>query len=86
MRRTSLCLFLVLACAAANAREVRLSGANSGSCPEATSPQPAKARPAPARDTAPAREARVRPGLHSDSPGAAGNPARWHSFLPGMFR
>lgn len=86
MRRISLCLLIALACAGANAREVKMSSPAGGSCPEATSPKPTKARTTPVRDTAPARESRTRPSLHSDSPGVPGNPARWHSFLPGMFR
>jgi hypothetical protein len=86
MRRFSLCLLVALACAGANAREVKMSSPDSGSCPEATSPKPGKARSAPVRDTAPAREPRTRPSLHSDSPGVPGKPGRWHSFLPGMFR
>lgn len=85
MRRICLCLLIAFASAGATAREVRLLSADGGSCPEATSTKAAKQKIAPQRDPAPAREPRPRPSLHSDSDGVPGK-ARWHSFLPGMFR
>ena len=87
MRRISLCLLVALASTGALAREVKLSSPDSGSCPETVNAKPAKVRAAPMRDTAPVRESRARPTLHSDSDGPGlTKPARWHSFLPGMFR
>lgn len=87
---TRLCLCLLIACASAGAaaRDVKHSSPNGGSCPsqsaEAETDASAKDRLRPARATAPVREARTRPALHSDSP--ARPSLRWHSFLPGMFR
>lgn len=86
MRRICLCLLIAFASAGVTAREVKMSSANGGSCPEATAAKAAKSRPVIERDPAPARPSRPRPSLHSDSDVTAGKPARWHSFLPGMFR
>ncbi|GAB6194878.1 hypothetical protein PAGU2595_001770 [Lysobacter xanthus] len=83
MLRTCLCLLMLVACADAAARDVRLSGAESGG---ADVPVPARVesrKPAAARDTAPAQDGRVRPSVHGD---VGTTRTRWHSFLPGMFR
>lgn len=86
MRRTSLCLVIAIAFASGGvaAREVKLSSADGGSCPDAAA-QKAPTRKSPVRDTAPVRESRSRPALHSDSD-VGTRPTRWHSFIPGMFR
>ncbi|MGY3266792.1 hypothetical protein ACVWZN_002865 [Lysobacter sp. HA35] len=85
MHRTVLCLLLLLACADVAAREVRLSSPDSGAASD-TMPA-AKAEPrkpaAPIRDVAPP-QSHVRPSVHGDVGNAPR--ARWHSFLPGMFR
>lgn len=85
MYRIALCLMIVLASATVAAREVKLSAANDGSCPEAAtekSPHRALNR----GTAAPLREGKTsKPSVHSD----VGNPRsanRWNSFLPGMFR
>lgn len=85
MYRIALCLLIALASATVAAREVKLSAANGGSCPEAAtekSPNRALNR----GTAAPARESKAsKPSVHSD----VGNPRsvnRWNSFLPGMFR
>lgn len=85
MRRICLCLLIAFASAGVTAREVKLSGPDSGSCPDAAPARPAKQKVAPPRETSGARETRARPSLHSDSDVTSGKP-RWHSFLPGMFR
>ncbi|WP_162301493.1 hypothetical protein [Cognatilysobacter segetis] len=84
MRRIAISLLVLLACADVAAREVRLSSPDSGGGAEPAVPAKVEARkPAPAvRDAAP--EARVRPSVHGDA-GTVPR-ARWHSFLPGMFR
>ena len=86
MLRTCLCLLLALASAAVAARDIKLSSANGGSCPDSVvdkGPATASTRKAPP----PARETRAKPSVHGD---AIGNgrlqSPRWHSFLPGMFR
>ena len=83
MRRIALSLLVLIACADVAAREVRLSSPDSsgGDATSAAKAEPRK--PAAAtRDAAP--EARVRPSVHGDA-GTVPR-ARWHSFLPGMFR
>lgn len=92
MNRYVLCLLLLCISAAANARDVRLHGANGdgGACPDAT---PATVVPVatPAAKSAPAVLGRgkakapilFRGGGDDDS---APHTPRWHSFLPGMFR
>ena len=88
MLRICLCLLIVVASSTVAAREIKLSSANSGSCPEASSIARDNARATP-RATAPVRDVRpARPSVHSDAAGAAGSmqSPRWHSFLPGMFR
>ncbi|HEY4583789.1 MAG TPA: hypothetical protein VIG88_13165 [Lysobacter sp.] len=87
MHRTCLCLLMLLACADAASREVRLGSANGGGGVATdvadAAPVPKAARkPAqpPARDATP----RVRPSVHSDA--STDSRTRWHSFLPGMFR
>lgn len=83
LTRICLCLLIALASATVAAREVKLSSANGGSCPDtiAGSKEPARSS---ARATAPARETKAKPSVHSDT-GNRQSP-RWHSFLPGMFR
>ena len=85
MRRICLCLLMLMACVDVAAREVRLSSPDSGGAAAtavAPAPKPAARRAAPQRDDA--ADTRVRPALHSDV--GSGPRARWHSFLPGMFR
>lgn len=85
MRRICLCLLIAVVSTGVAAREVKMSSANGGSCPE-SSDKAATKRSMVDRDPAPARPSRPRPSLHSDSDVTAGKPGRWHSFLPGMFR
>lgn len=86
MLRLCLCLLIAFASASVAARDVKYSSPNSGACPEQAAEPTAvdKAKLRPARTTAPVREPRPRPALHSDSGSRPG--LRWHSFLPGMFR
>ena len=83
LTRTCLCLLIAFASASVAAREVKLSAANGGSCPDSIgSKEPARST---ARSTtAPVREAKTKPSVHSDAGGRL--QPRWHSFLPGMFR
>ena len=85
MFRICLCLLIVVASSTVAAREIKLSSANGGSCPEATSLARQTPRAAP-RAIAPAREAKAKPTVHSDASGGRMQSPRWHSFLPGMFR
>ena len=86
MFRICLSLLIAFASAGVAARDVKMSSANGGSCPDSVAEQ---AQPAlvSVRKAPPARETKVKPTVHSDS---AGNgrlqSPRWHSFLPGMFR
>ncbi|MFC3551401.1 hypothetical protein ACFOLC_10305 [Lysobacter cavernae] len=86
MLRICLCLLIVVASTTVAAREIKLSSANGGSCPDAVSLNKETVRTAP-RTTAPAREVKAKPSVHSDA-GSSGRmqSPRWHSFLPGMFR
>ncbi|GAA5070194.1 hypothetical protein [Lysobacter panacisoli] len=86
MFRICLCLLIVVASSTVAAREIKLSSANSGSCPEAASLARENTRATP-RATAPAREVKARPSVHSDAGTSSRMQSpRWHSFLPGMFR
>ena len=85
MLRTCICLLIVFASATVAAREIKLSDANSGSCPESMSVT-AKADPRPAvRTVVPVRDVKAKPA-HSDLSNPRQQSPRWHSFLPGMFR
>ena len=85
MYRTALCLLIVLASATVAAREVKLSSANGGSCPEAATEKDAN-RALNRSATPPTRDSKApRPSVHSDI-GNARSTNRWNSFLPGMFR
>lgn len=85
MFRICLCLLIVVASSTVAAREIKLSSANSGSCPDST-PLVREAPRAAPRVAAPQREAKVRPTVHGDATGGRMQSPRWHSFLPGMFR
>ena len=87
MLRICLCLLIVVASSTVAAREIKLSSANSGSCPEESSSTARESSRATPRAPAPARELKAKPTVHSDasSTGRMQSP-RWHSFLPGMFR
>lgn len=87
MRRICLSLLILLACGNVGAREVKLSSPDGGSCP--TEPVPplrveTRKPAATPRAAAPTPESRVRPSVHGDL--GTTPRARWHSFLPGMFR
>lgn len=84
MRRICLCLLIAFASTGVFAREVKHSSPNGDCADSEATHKPAKQKVAPAARTAPVRETRAKPSLHSDSDGI-GKP-RWHSFLPGMFR
>ena len=87
MLRTCLCLLIAFASATVAAREIKLSDANSGSCPDnmvvASSKDQARAAP---RSPAPVRESKAKPGIPGDVGNSRQQSPRWHSFLPGMFR
>lgn len=86
MFRICLSLLIALASAGVAAREVKLSSANGGSCPDSIADKE-PARASVGKKAPPARETRAKPAVHDD---AIGNgrlqSPRWHSFLPGMFR
>lgn len=90
MRRTALCLLIVLASAGADARESKLS-APGDACPGHSARQ--SAARATEREAAPvlapANKTKVqttRGGGDSDGPAGRIPSPRWHRFLPGMFR
>ncbi|HEY0504263.1 MAG TPA: hypothetical protein VGD42_12300 [Lysobacter sp.] len=86
MLRICLCLLVMVVSTTVAAREIKLSSANSGSCPEASSIARESGRSAP-RAPAPAREMKAKPTVHSDAGSTSRMQSpRWHSFLPGMFR
>lgn len=85
MFRICLCLLVMVASSTVAAREIKLSSANSGSCPESTSVARETSRATP-RAPAPARELKAKPTVHGDATGSRMQSPRWHSFLPGMFR
>jgi hypothetical protein len=85
MIRICLCLLIAVASAGVAARDIKMSSANSGSCPESMvdKDQPARA----STRKVPPRETRAKQTEHSDSIGNGRMQSpRWHSFLPGMFR
>lgn len=88
MRRLCLLLLIAIATASVSAREVKLSSADSGSCPACAdaseAPRHAAPKPDGAHDTQVTRESRSHPTVHSDVNVAPR--LRWHSFVPGMFR
>ena len=85
MRRVGLSLLILLACANVTAREVRLSGPDGNGGADMTPAKAEARKPAAApRDAASNHDTRVRPSVHGDTVTAPR--ARWHSFLPGMFR
>jgi hypothetical protein len=87
MRRVCLSLLILLACADVAAREVRMSGPDGNGGTDVTpAPKVETRKPTPAtqRDAAGSHDVRVRPSVHGDV--GTGPRARWHSFLPGMFR
>jgi hypothetical protein len=89
MFRICLCLLIVVASSTSAAREIKLSSANSGSCPESIALEREAARPEARAAAAPARTTKAKPALHSDAAGSSNariQSPRWHSFLPGMFR
>jgi hypothetical protein len=86
MLRTCICLLIVFASATVAAREIKLSDANSGSCPESmVVASRTQARVAP-RSPAPVRANKAKPSMQSDVGNGRQQSPRWHSFLPGMFR
>ena len=86
MLRICLCLLIAFASAGAAAREVKLSGANSGSCPGHTA-KPAAARTVERSEAPPAPQPKAsKPTMSSDADGNRLQSPRWHRFLPGMFR
>lgn len=85
MLRIALCLLFALMSSTALAREVKLSSPNGGGCPDGdTSHEPERASSA-GRAGAAGADAKLKPSVHSDVP-ARSQSARWHSYLPGMFR
>jgi hypothetical protein len=88
MLRTCICLLIAFASATVAAREIKLSNANSGSCPESMAAMAVgkdPARPVP-RTVVPVRDSKAKPGMHGDANNVRQQSPRWHSFLPGMFR
>ena len=69
------------------AREIKLSSANSGSCPESIALERDASPCAQPRAAAPAREAKAKPSVAQRCRRSSRMQSpRWHSFLPGMFR
>lgn len=86
MLRICLCLMVLVASSTVAAREIKLSSANSGSCPESTAIARETSRATP-RAPAPAREMKAKAAVHGDAGSTSRMQSpRWHSFLPGMFR
>ena len=85
MLRICLCLALMMATAGAAAREVKMSSAGSGACPDKQASEKDDARNNLAPRVAPAAR-----GTPKATPGVNGSgrlqSPRWHSFLPGMIR
>jgi len=88
MSRYALCLLLLSLSAFADARDVRMHGANgdggSDACPVAATPAPA-----PAKQTSTATlhaKAKTPPLFRGGDDDSGPHAPRWHSFLPGMFR
>lgn len=79
-----LSLLIGLASTAVSARDVKMSSANGGSCPDSAIDKDA---PVGVRKAPPARETKAKPSVHGDWVGSGRlQSPRWHSFLPGMFR
>jgi hypothetical protein len=96
-RYLPVCLLLLSACALAETRDVRMHGPNgdSGACTEAgvdadadsATPRATSATAKPTAVSKPAA-ARIKPvvTVRGGSDDNSAHAARWHSFLPGMFR
>ena len=92
MRRTALCLLIVLASAGVAARESKLSTPGDGAACSTHSSRRVVER-VDAREAAPtlppASKTKVAPraaGGDDDVPAGRVPSVRWHRFLPGMFR
>lgn len=86
------CLLLLCVSLSVAARDVRLSGANSGdgTCPELSAAGIDEGSVVhvgkPATVTPRTRSAKPAVGRGTGSDETTVRPPRWHSFLPGMFR
>jgi hypothetical protein len=87
MNRYALCLLLLSLSAFADARDVRMHGANGDGGAESTvAPAPPPTPTKPATTTAPHAKAKTPPLFRGGEDDAGPHAPRWHSFLPGMFR
>ena len=90
MNRYALCLLLLSLSAFADARDVRMHGANGDGGAEAEAcTVPAASAPTPAqhtRATTSHGKAKTPPLFRGGDDDAGPHAPRWHSFLPGMFR
>jgi len=85
MLRTCLCLLIAFASAGVAARDVKLSGANGGGCPDRA--KHTAVRVVERDEAGPVAPSKAKPSVHSDVDGGGRMQSpRWHRFLPGMFR
>ena len=89
MNRYALCLLLLSLSAFADARDVRMHGANGDGGSDACT-VPAAPAPAPAKPTSTTAgshtKAKTPPLFRGGDDDSGPHAPRWHSFLPGMFR
>jgi len=88
MNRYALCLLLLSLSAFADARDVRMHGANGDGGSDACA-VPAAPAPAPTKQASSATshgKAKTPPLFRGGDDDSSPHAPRWHSFLPGMFR
>lgn len=86
MSRYALCLLLLSLSAFADARDVRMHGANGDGGAESSVAQPAPVAPAKPPATTSHGKVKTPPLFRGGDDDAGPHAPRWHSFLPGMFR
>ena len=87
MNRYALCLLLLSLSAFADARDVRMHGANGdGGAESNVAPAPVPAPARPAASPASHVKAKTPPLFRGGDEDTGPHAPRWHSFLPGMFR
>lgn len=87
MNRYALCLLLLGLSAFADARDVRMHGANGDGGAEASvAPAPPPTPAKPSGTTTAHGKAKTPPLFRGGEDDSGPHAPRWHSFLPGMFR
>lgn len=87
MLRISLFLLIAMMSSAAVAHEGSMGAPDGSDCPDRSSAAPeGDSSSSTARETPAHGESKLSPDAHGELPDSRSKSARWHSFLPGMFR